>query len=1223
MATGDTRTVTEPSFPAVCQQLSAALTTDPAINDLDATVDATNTNIDGARIQAALNACSGTGQAVELSADSTGAFNAFLSGPLSMPSNVTLLVDPNITLYFSRNAQDYDIVRGTHTCGTVNGSSATSSCLAVIDIPGTSTNVGIMGYGKLNGRGGDTLLNGFASSGYAAPSTYSWWNLSTQANGEGNQQNPRFIRMDSGASNITLYKISILNSPLFHISTTGAVSGFTAWDIKIVTPTSSRNTDGIDPGNATNFTITRSWISDGDDNVAVGAAGTTAPAANISITNNHFFAGHGESIGSYTGAGVSNVLWDSNMSAGNGYAGLGSATVTGTADGNSTGIRIKSGYDRGGLVTGIQYSNSCFLDHKSMIVFSPNYENSTGTLAPNFQNILLQNLVFMNDSSASGSTQFTGTNDSAATPSILPLQVTLDNVTFPSALSSSSSYFVSPETNAQLTFGPGQVSTNFLNGWLSYAGSNGDTATNNILVGGLNPPVCTFTYLAPELTGPTGLPQTITFGQTGSAIVIMTPAVGGAAYPTGTVTLTDALTSTQYTGAFTGSGDTISIPLPSLSVGTHTFSATSYTGDTNYTVPAAYQNFGSYVVTVLSAQTINFAPSVTTYTYAPARTFSLSATATSGLTVSFASTTSGVCSVSGTTATLVSVGTCTIQATQAGNSSYGAATPVSVNFTISQSSQTITYAPSVTAYSYSPTGSFSLSATSTSGLAVSFASTTSGVCTVSGTTANLVAAGTCTIQATQAGNGNYLAATAVSVSYTINLASQTIGYAPSVTAYTYSPTGSFSLSATSTSGLAVSFASTTSGVCTVSGTTANLVAAGTCKIQATQAGNGNYLAATAVLVSYTIAPSAQTISYAPSVTAYAYSAGGSFSLSATSTSGLVVAFASTTTGVCMVSGTTATIITGGTCTIQATQAGNGNYLAATAVPVSYSIGLATPTVVVTSSLNPVLLQNAVTLTAAVTSKVGSPTGTVTFFDGTSSLGTGTLVSGVASITTSTLGLGTHSLTVVYSGDTNFTSGTSVALTQTVATISIGSPTTLSGGAATETLLPGGTASYLFPILPNTGTTFPSALTLTVTGLPSGATATISPASWTASTAQAFTWTLAANTAIGGNTQLNIQLPQTASAAPPAGGYLAKHTAPFVLALLLLPFAGRMRRTGKRLGRTLSVLLLTAASLAAIAGVSGCGSSSGFFVQAQKTYAVTVTVTSGSLSQSTTVTLIVE
>jgi polygalacturonase len=419
VATGDSRpgAATEPSFPPVCQQLTADIA--DVNNDIPTSIDGgstvltnsnlinpTPTNPDGGRIQAALNACSATALAtssttalsVELSADTTNSYDAFLSGPLSMPSNVTLLVDPSVTLYFSRNAQDYNIVSGTNTCGTINSNSAQKSCKPLIEIPKTSTNVGVMGFGKVNGRGGDVLLN--QDPAYAG---FSWWDLSAGANGVGNQQNPRFIQMDSGSSNITLYKISIFNSPLFHVSTTGAVSGFTAWDIKIVTPTYARNTDGIDPGNATNVTITRSWISDGDDNVALGASGTV-PNTNVSVTNNHFFAGHGESIGSYTTAGVSNVLFDGNMSVGNAFSGFGSAigsagTVDGTnysanyADGNSTAVRIKSANDRGGLVTGIQYSNSCFLDHKADIQFTPYYSSGDSTTAfPNYTNILLQNL---------------------------------------------------------------------------------------------------------------------------------------------------------------------------------------------------------------------------------------------------------------------------------------------------------------------------------------------------------------------------------------------------------------------------------------------------------------------------------------------------------------------------------------------------------------------------------------------------------------------------------------------------------------------------------------------------------------------------------------------------------------------------------------------------------------------------------------------------------------
>jgi polygalacturonase len=635
VATGDPRGVPEPSFPPVCRPLTAALVTDGSTQDLDASVDATTSNIDGPRIQAALNACSTTAVAahttlaVELSTDATGTNNAFLSGPLSMPSNVTLLVDPNVTLYFSRNVQDYDKAAGTHTCGTINASSATASCLPLIDIPQTSQNVGIMGFGKLNGRGNDALLNTFATAGYAMPASPTWWNLSAQANGEGNQQNPRFIQMDTGSSNITLYKITILNSPLFHVSTTGAVNNFTAWDIKIVTPTAARNTDGIDPGNVQNVTIANSWISDGDDNVAVGAAGTTAPASNISVVNNHFYAGHGESIGSYTGAGVSNVLFDNNMSVGNAFAGFGSAvTANGSfgsgsiADTNSTAIRIKTANDRGGLVTGIQYSNSCFLDHKADIQLTPYYSNGDTTEIPSFNNILMQNLVFLNDASSSGTVELTGEFNSSVNgggPVTNPLGITMDNVTFPSAFSSlvnslapvyatadwgAGNYSGGTGQYTALTYGPGNVSSNFLTAYNSLIATpaNNDTLTNNLKLSALDPPACVFTFLAPELTGPNGVPQSVPYGSTANLDVILTPAVGGAAYPTGTVTLSDAMTGNTFSAALTGSGDTLVVPIPAadLTTGVHTFSA-NYLGDSTYTVPAKYQTFGSYQVTVVRA----------------------------------------------------------------------------------------------------------------------------------------------------------------------------------------------------------------------------------------------------------------------------------------------------------------------------------------------------------------------------------------------------------------------------------------------------------------------------------------------------------------------------------------------------------------------------------------------------------------------------------------------
>jgi hypothetical protein len=113
----------------------------------------------------------------------------------------------------------------------------------------------------------------------------------------------------------------------------------------------------------------------------------------------------------------------------------------------------------------------------------------------------------------------------------------------------------------------------------------------------------------------------------------------------------------------------------------------------------------------------------------------------------------------------VATGTCTIKATQAGNANWAAATPVSQSFQVTQGTQTIAFAPlSSQSFGAAP---FTVSATAASGLTVSFASATPAVCTVSGTTVTLVATGTCTIKATQAGNANWAAATPVNQSFQV------------------------------------------------------------------------------------------------------------------------------------------------------------------------------------------------------------------------------------------------------------------------------------------------------------------------------------------------------------------------------------------------------------------------------------------------------------------------
>jgi hypothetical protein len=138
------------------------------------------------------------------------------------------------------------------------------------------------------------------------------------------------------------------------------------------------------------------------------------------------------------------------------------------------------------------------------------------------------------------------------------------------------------------------------------------------------------------------------------------------------------------------------------------------------------------------------------------------------LPVSFASLKSAVCTVNGNTVTLLTTGTCTIQATQPGNASFNAAPPVAQSFAVKstqKSDQTITFAkPADKQLGDLP---FALSASASSGLPVSFTSNTPGVCTISGNSVTLIAVGTCSITATQDGNASVNPATPVTQSFAV------------------------------------------------------------------------------------------------------------------------------------------------------------------------------------------------------------------------------------------------------------------------------------------------------------------------------------------------------------------------------------------------------------------------------------------------------------------------
>src|SRR5215469_16279803 len=264
--TGDARTVTEPFFPPVCATLLAQ---QPA--------SALNQSLfDTTRLQTAINNCPG-GQAVELSP--SGADNAFLTKPIVLKAGVTLLIDAEVTLFGSNNLSDY---KCTDT-----------ACTHLIQVaPNTGTpGSAIMGYGTIDGQG-----------------SFCW-----DINASGGQC-PRMIfvgdpNTHASSDNFTLYKTTLQNSTKFHLY---AISnGLTVWGAKISTSGAGTNTDGIDPSASSNITIRDSFISDGDDHIALKAG--IGPIANMTIAHNHLYYGHGLSMGSETNAGINNVLATENV----------------------------------------------------------------------------------------------------------------------------------------------------------------------------------------------------------------------------------------------------------------------------------------------------------------------------------------------------------------------------------------------------------------------------------------------------------------------------------------------------------------------------------------------------------------------------------------------------------------------------------------------------------------------------------------------------------------------------------------------------------------------------------------------------------------------------------------------------------------------------------------------------------------------------------------------
>jgi hypothetical protein len=501
---------------------------------------------------------------------------------------------------------------------------------------------------------------------------------------------------------------------------------------------------------------------------------------------------------------------------------------------------------------------------------------------------------------------------------------------------------------------------------------------------------------------------------------------------------------------------------------------------------------------------------------------------------------------------------------------------------------------------------YSAQSNSTNGETVSFSngSTSLGTGTLSNGVATLnittLQPGTVSLTAAYGGDTVFSASGSNTLPYTVSPVSPTISF--SVPNHTYGD-APFPVSASSNSTGAIAY-SVVNGPATVSGSTVTLTGAGTVVLQASQSASGNYAAATQN-ATFAVAAASQAITFPAPASPITYGA-APVSLSASSSSGLTVTF-SVLSGPASVSGSTLTITGAGTVVVAADQAGNSNYAAATEVTHSVTVSKAAPSVGLTASPNPVLVQNAVTLTATVAASAGAPTGSVVFLDGPTTLGTVSLNGGIATLGISTLASGSHLLTAVYSGDGNFNSITSAGASEAVQDF------TLATNSSSQTVQPGGSATFTIPVGLSGGTALPAAVAFSISGLPTGFTATFNPASLAAGSPAT-------------NVTLTIAIPQTAVL---QRSIRQGERLPLVaLGILLLPWAGRIRRSrvGLRRLTVLAILLVGAAWSATLTGCGGGGGASGGSGGSgsqPQTYNITVTATSGTLSHSTTVTLTVQ
>ncbi|MGI8751400.1 MAG: putative Ig domain-containing protein, partial [Acidimicrobiales bacterium] len=447
-------------------------------------------------------------------------------------------------------------------------------------------------------------------------------------------------------------------------------------------------------------------------------------------------------------------------------------------------------------------------------------------------------------------------------------------------------------------------------------------------------------------------------------------------------------------------------------------------GDTNHSPAAQAQQS---VTVAKAAQTITFTSTPPTDATVGGASYTVTATGgASGNPVTFTSGSPNICTVSGSTVSFLGAGTCVIDANQAGDANHTAAAQAQQSVAVGKAAQAINFTSTPPTDATVGGASYTVTATGgPSGNPVTFTSGSPNICTVSGSTVSFLGAGTCVIDANQAGDANHTAAAQMQQIVAVAKAAQTITFTS--TPPTDATVGGASYTVTATggpSGIPVTFASGSPSVCTVSGSTVTFTGAGTCVIDANQAGDANHTPAAQAQQSVAVAKAAQAITFTSAPPAAAVVGGPSYTVTATGgASANPVTFTSGSPAVCSVSGSTVSFTGPGTCVIDANQAGAVNYTAAAQASQTITVGKGSQTITFTS-------------TPPADATVGGPSYTVTATGGASDMpvvftsGSPTVCS-VSGSTVTFASAGTCAIHADQAGTVNYTAAAQVSQTVTV------------------------------------------------------------------------------------------------------------------------------------------------------------------------------------------------